>query len=273
MTVSIISWRCNKIYRPMYVYENAPFSEAVCSYKLTFIVARWIFHVVIISFCLQLVSMLMVIQSRFTMRWSWGFCKINQSASVLICIFWIFVGRDSLCLILWHGDAPNSTWADLHIPYPCWCQLCQTLGGVYFTVRSDRGLDEEVEMPGLNFPVAVSKFGIFVSIHVDLIWIDLEHIMFTDQHTKVLRLISSVVHDDVWSLRPCSHHSFGTGTVPERNRAPVFTPVPLRLVIPERADHLAMWSQWNGSGTGPVGSVVWTRDDPFRNRSSCPWHS
>ena len=61
-------------------------------------------------------------------------------------------------------------------------------------------------------------------------------------------------------LRPCSHHSFGTGTVPERNRVPVFTPVPLRPVIPERADHLAMWSQWNGSGTGPVGSVVWTRD-------------
>ena len=59
---------------------------------------------------------------------------------------------------------------------------------------------------------------------------------------------------------PCSHHSFGTGTVPERNRAPVFTPVPLRPVVPERADHLAMWSQWNGSGTGPVGSVVWTRD-------------
>ena len=58
----------------------------------------------------------------------------------------------------------------------------------------------------------------------------------------------------------CSHHSFGTGTVPERNRAPVFTPVPLRPVVPERADHLAMWSQWNGSGTGPVGSVVWTRN-------------
>ena len=61
-------------------------------------------------------------------------------------------------------------------------------------------------------------------------------------------------------LRPCSHHSFGTGTVAERNRAPICTPVPLRPVIPERADHLAMWSQWNGSGTGPVGSVVWTRD-------------
>ena len=61
-------------------------------------------------------------------------------------------------------------------------------------------------------------------------------------------------------IRPCSHHSFGTGTVPERNRAPVFTPVPLRPVVPERADHLAMWSQWNGSGTGPVASVVWTRD-------------
>ena len=41
-------------------------------------------------------------------------------------------------------------------------------------------------------------------------------------------------------LRPCSHHTFGTGTVPERNRAPVFTPVPLRPVVPERADHLAM---------------------------------
>ena len=63
----------------------------------------------------------------------------------------------------------------------------------------------------------------------------------------------------VW-IRPCSHHTFGTGTVPERNRAPVFTPVPLRPVVPERADHLAMWSQWNGSGTGPVGSVVWTHD-------------
>ena len=57
--------------------------------------------------------------------------------------------------------------------------------------------------------------------------------------------------------RLCSHHSFGTGTVPERHRAPVFTPVPLRPVVPERADHLAMWSQcamwsqWNGSGTVP----------------------
>ena len=45
---------------------------------------------------------------------------------------------------------------------------------------------------------------------------------------------------DYTILRPCSHHSFGTGTVPERNRAPVFTPVPLRPVVPERADHLAM---------------------------------
>ena len=52
-------------------------------------------------------------------------------------------------------------------------------------------------------------------------------------------------------IRPCSHHSFGTGMVPER---------PLRPVVPERADHLAMWSQWNGSRTGPVDSVVWTRD-------------
>ena len=43
-----------------------------------------------------------------------------------------------------------------------------------------------------------------------------------------------------WHPRPCSHHTFGTGTVPERNRAPVFTPVPLRPVVPERADHLAM---------------------------------
>ena len=41
-------------------------------------------------------------------------------------------------------------------------------------------------------------------------------------------------------LRSCSHHSFGTRTVPERNRAPVFTPVPLGLVVPERADHLAL---------------------------------
>ena len=63
-----------------------------------------------------------------------------------------------------------------------------------------------------------------------------------------------------FSVRPCSHNSFGTGTGPERNRAPVFPPVPLCPVVPERADHLAMWSQWNGSGTGPVGSVVWTRD-------------
>ena len=72
-------------------------------------------------------------------------------------------------------------------------------------------------------------------------------------------------------LKPCSHHRFGTGTVPERNQAPVFTPVPLRPVIPERADHLAMWSQWNGSGTGPVGSVVVNaRLDPFRNRFQLP---
>ena len=59
-------------------------------------------------------------------------------------------------------------------------------------------------------------------------------------------------------IRPCSHHRFETRTVPEPFQLPVFRPVPLRPLVPERADHLAMWSQWNGSGTVPVGSVVWT---------------
>ena len=49
-------------------------------------------------------------------------------------------------------------------------------------------------------------------------------------------------------IRPCSHHSFGAGTVPERNRAPVFTPVPLRPVVPERV-RLALWCE---RATGPV---------------------
>ena len=68
-------------------------------------------------------------------------------------------------------------------------------------------------------------------------------------------------------IRPCSHHSFGTGTVPERNRAPVFTPVPLRPVVPERADHLAMWSQWNGSGWL---CGVNAQPDAFRSRLASP---
>ena len=59
-------------------------------------------------------------------------------------------------------------------------------------------------------------------------------------------------------LRPCSHHRFETRTVPEPFQLSVFRPVPLRPLVPVRADHLAMWSQWNGSGTVPVGSVVWT---------------
>ena len=42
------------------------------------------------------------------------------------------------------------------------------------------------------------------------------------------------------TLRPCSHHRFGTGTVPEPFQSPVFRPVPLRPVVPERADHLAI---------------------------------
>ena len=72
-------------------------------------------------------------------------------------------------------------------------------------------------------------------------------------------------------LRPCSHHSFGTGTVPECNRAPVFTPVPLRLVVPERADHLAMWSQWNGfqNGSGRLCGVN-AQPDAFRSRLASP---
>ena len=41
-------------------------------------------------------------------------------------------------------------------------------------------------------------------------------------------------------LRPCSHHRFGTGTVPEPFQLPVFRPVPLRPLVPVRADHLAM---------------------------------
>ena len=65
---------------------------------------------------------------------------------------------------------------------------------------------------------------------------------------------------------------FGIGKAaalrPERNRVPVFTPVPLRPVVPERADHLAMWSQWNGSGTVPFGSVVWTHNWTRSGRDS-----
>ena len=42
------------------------------------------------------------------------------------------------------------------------------------------------------------------------------------------------------TLRPCSNHRFETGTVPEPFQSPVFRPVPLCPVVPERADHLAM---------------------------------
>ena len=48
---------------------------------------------------------------------------------------------------------------------------------------------------------------------------------------------------DAWcvpSFRPCSHHRFETRTVPEPFQLPVFRPVPLRALVPERADHLAM---------------------------------
>ena len=40
--------------------------------------------------------------------------------------------------------------------------------------------------------------------------------------------------------RPCSHHRFETRTVPEPFQLPVFRPVPLRPLVPVRADHLAM---------------------------------
>ena len=61
-------------------------------------------------------------------------------------------------------------------------------------------------------------------------------------HSPIVQVLTEPSHMLLGILwhRPCSHHTFGTGTVPERNRAPVFTPVPLRPVVPERADHLAM---------------------------------
>ena len=41
-------------------------------------------------------------------------------------------------------------------------------------------------------------------------------------------------------VRPCSHHRFETGTVTEPFPLPVFTSIPLRPLVPVRADHLAM---------------------------------
>ena len=45
------------------------------------------------------------------------------------------LGRDRLCLILWHVVMPpiacGQTWLDAN---SCRCQLCQTLGGIYLTV-------------------------------------------------------------------------------------------------------------------------------------------
>ena len=69
---------------------------------------------------------------------------------------------------------------------------------------------------------------------------DLSSKMPRGQHKLLLKALQSLRPQTTEEARPCSHHSFGTGTVPERNRAPVFTPVPLRPVVPERTDHLAM---------------------------------
>ena len=69
------------------------------------------------------------------------------------------------------------------------------------------------------------------------------------------------------TMRPCSHHNFGTGTEPERNRAPVFTPVLLGPVVPERANHLTMWSQWNRSSWL---CRVNAQPDAFRPRLASP---
>ena len=44
------------------------------------------------------------------------------------------VGRDRLCLILWHVLMPPITRGQTGYANPCRCQLCQTLGGIYITV-------------------------------------------------------------------------------------------------------------------------------------------
>ena len=90
------------------------------------------------------------------------------------------------------------------------------------------------------------------------------YVMYVIFNVMWLLYVMYVILDHVHT----GHHSFGTGAEPERNRAPVFTSVPLCPVVPERADHLAMWSQWNGSGTGPVGSVVWTHNRTRSGRNS-----
>ena len=61
---------------------------------------------------------------------------------------------------------------------------------------------------------------------------------------------------DLWRIRPCSHHRFETGTVPEPFQLPVFTSVPMRCdrsgTVPEPF-RLALWCE---RSTGPVPEQV-----------------
>ena len=63
--------------------------------------------------------------------------------------------------------------------------------------------------------------------------------MCTVTHS-LLSMANPAVSRVMTSLRPCSHHRFETRTVLEPFQLPVFRPVPLRPLVPERADHLAM---------------------------------
>ena len=109
---------------------------------------------------------------------------------------------------------------------------CKT--SVMTSAGNTKGIEIEV---GLHQGSSLGPL-LFVII-IDVITEEIEEgtpwaVLFADE------LVLCVPDREMMELRPCSHHSFGTGTVPERNRAPVFTPVPLRPVVPERADHLAM---------------------------------
>ena len=41
------------------------------------------------------------------------------------------------------GDAPNYTWTDLTTTNLRWCQLCQTLGGIYLIVTMEDSMKKK----------------------------------------------------------------------------------------------------------------------------------
>ena len=149
---------------------------------------------------------------------------------------------------MWHVIERSNWWSNSKVS----CYMYVTL---LYSVQSSRNRAVRSEHCSHNCDYTLQCI-VLLSIKFELCQYFLLATRITLASSQMILPSKKIVRNSL--VRPCSHHRFETRTVPEPFQLPVFRPVPLRPLVPERADHLAMWSQWNRSGTVPVGSVVWT---------------